>query len=597
MPQKPIGNTRRIQHNSISFQIFRCDSDFALRTLHGNTALAANQGRPIRAVIHHAQPHARAGSNPTSAENSDNDDDGDDDAAADHKTNNNDNSRANKRARTDEAQLHPTDNVAAIARVLQPWHDVPYSDQLVRKAAQFRDDLREMTDAALKQCHSLQQQPPRWLARKTARMLPCPLRAVLPTHDEFVPAYRNKCTFTVGLDANGERVVGNIVSGLAVGTELKVARPSSAACGVPRPIEAARAELERLVASSTLALHNQSDHTGFWRGCLVRSLSTGVVMVVVWVCRAGLTERAVQAEIARLSERCTDTSLPPPPWHSLSVQYHESINNAVPADAPTLHLFGPQIAYEELLGMRFRVSAQSFFQVNHDATITLYSLVRDMVTSFAADNGRDTVVLDVCCGTGTIGLLLAKHVRRVVGIEMVPEAIDDAKHNAEINGVQNATFFVGKIEDVLKGNSFESMVQGATQVIAVLDPARGGMHPSVLRALRACTAVSHVIYVSCNPKSLVREAAFFWQPETHSMRGRPFFPVEAVGVDLFPNTEHCELVVSMQRCGTDAQEAARLAEEDKDAALERAKKQEARNAAAEASASTAATTTTTTSTQ
>jgi tRNA (uracil-5-)-methyltransferase len=305
-------------------------------------------------------------------------------------------------------------------------------------------------------------------------MLPCSLRGVLPTHDEFVPAYRNKFTFTIGLDANGERVVGNIVSGLAVGSELKLARPSSPACGVPRPIEAARAELERLVASSTLALHNQNDHTGFWRGCLVRSLSTGVVMVVVWVCRAGLSERVVQAEVARLSARCTDASLPPPPWHSLSVQYHEAINNVVPADAPMQHLFGPEVAYEELLGMRFRVSAQSFFQVNHDATITLYSLVRDMVTSFATDGGRDTVVLDVCCGTGTIGLLLAKHVQRVVGIEMVPEAIEDAKHNAEINGVQNATFFVGKIEDVLKSNSFDSMVQGAKQVIAVLDPARAG---------------------------------------------------------------------------------------------------------------------------
>jgi tRNA (uracil-5-)-methyltransferase len=556
-----------------------------LRILNGNTSLA---NRPIRAVVYHAARvtgnHNR--SNDNSAENSAADDnDGDDDDSAD-------NSRSNKRPRTDEAQRHPTDSVAAIARVLQPWHDVPYSEQLARKEAQLRVDLREMTDAALKQTAQTRAPAPRWLARKTNRMLPCTLRGVLPTHDEFVPAYRNKCTFTIGVDAAGERVVGNIVSGLASGSELRVARPSSAACGVPRAVEAVRAELEAIVATSTLELHHQTAHTGFWRGCLVRSLSTGVVMLVVWVSRAGLTERVVQAEIQRLSARCTDASLPPVPWHSLSVQFHEAINNVVPADAPIQHLFGPQVAHEELLGMRFRVSAQSFFQVNHDATVTLYSLVRDMVGAFTVGDGSDTVVLDVCCGTGTIGLLLAKQVHGVVGIEMVPEAIDDARHNAELNGVANATFFVGKVEDVLKGTSFDTMVKGAKQVIAVLDPARGGMHPSVLRALRSCAAISHIVYVSCNPKSLVRDAPFLWQPETHSLRGRPFFAVEAVGVDLFPNTEHCELVVSMQRCGTDEQEAARLAAEDLANAEDRAKKQQARDAlAAAATASTSTTAT------
>jgi tRNA (uracil-5-)-methyltransferase len=551
--------------------------DAALTRLNGNTSMGS---RPIRAVVYHAV--VRRQSNDNSAENSadDNDGDADDDSGGDA-------ARANKRPRTDVAQQHPTDTAAAIARVLQPWHDVPYAEQLARKDAQLRVDLREMTDAALKQSAQSRAPLPRWLARKTNRMLPCALRGVLPTHDEFVPAYRNKCTFTIGVDAAGERVVGNIVSGLASGSELRVARPSSAACGVPRAVEAVRAELEAIVATSTLELHHQTNHTGFWRGCLVRSLSTGVVMLVVWACRAGLTERVVQAEIERLRARCFDASLPPVPWQSLSVQFHEAINNVVPADAPIQHIFGPQIAYEELLGMRFRISAQSFFQVNYDATVTLYSLVRDMVGAFSVDGGSDTVVLDVCCGTGTIGLLLAKQVRRVVGIEMVPEAIDDARHNAQINNVTNATFFVGKVEDVVKATNFDAMVQGAKQVIAVLDPARGGMHPTVLRALRSCAAISHIIYVSCNPKSLVRDAPFLWQPETHSMRGRPFFAVEAVGVDLFPNTEHCELVVSMQRCGTDEQEAARLAAEDQAAAEERAKKQQARDALAAANAANA----------
>ena len=465
-----------------------------------------------------------------------------------------------------------------VATILQPWHDVPYAEQVERKLAQLRENLKDMTAGAMAASEKTKNGLPRWLARKTRRMLPCVLRPLLPTDAEFVAAYRNKFTFTIGKDQSGAPVVGNVVSGLSVSDELALARPLLPSCGVPARVEAVRAELERLVLASPLPVHHSKSHTGFWRGCLIRALSTNVVMLVVWVCRAGISERQVQAELQRLVQRSTDASLPPPPWHSLAVQFHEGVNNTMPDDAPGVHLFGPAVGYEELLGMRFRISPQSFFQVNHNATTKLYGLLRSMCTSFAANGGRDTVVLDVCCGTGTIGLLIAPHVSRVVGIEMVADAVEDAKHNAEINGITNAEFIVGKVEDVLKSTGFDRMVAGAKQVVAVLDPPRAGLHATVLRALRACSVVTHIIYVSCCQASLVRDAPMLWQSESNGMRGRPFYPLEAVGVDLFPNTDLVELVVSMQRSGTDDEEAARLAAEDAAAAKERAEKQAARDA-------------------
>jgi tRNA (uracil-5-)-methyltransferase len=577
------------------------DRDAALGTLRAQTNFG-NLGRPVRVEVTRAQRSEKKNKaavvvDSTTVDNDDNDNDDDVESSASDQS-----EQQVKRARvgaeessTAARRSSPSSSAATmatassvtgvesaekrVALILQPWHDVPYAEQLERKTAQLREDLKDMSAAAMDASQKTQNGLPRWLARKTRRMLPCVLRPTLPTDAEFVPAYRNKFTFTIGKDQNGAPVVGNVVSGLSSSDELVLARPLLPSCGVPARVEAVRAELERIVTASSAGVYDASTHRGFWRGCLIRALSDGVIMLAVWVCRAGMSERVVQAELQALAQRSSDASLPRPPWDSLSVQFHEGIANTLPDDAPGTHLFGPPICFESLLGMRFRISPQSFFQVNHNATTKLYALLRSMCTSFAADGGRDTVVLDVCCGTGTIGLLIAPHVSRVVGIEMVANAVEDAKHNAELNGITNAQFIVGKVEDVLKSTGFDRMVAGAKQVVAVLDPPRAGLHASVLRALRACSVVTHIIYVSCCQRSLVRDAPFLWQSESKAVRGRPFFPLEAVGVDLFPNTDLVELCVSMQRCGTDEEEKARLVAEDALAAKERAEKQAAREQA------------------
>jgi tRNA (uracil-5-)-methyltransferase len=187
----------------------------------------------------------------------------------------------------------------------------------------------------------------------------------------------------------------------------------------------------------------------------------------------------------------------------------------------------------------------------------------------------DHAVLDVCCCTGTIGLVCAPHVGRVVGVELSAAAVEDAKRNAVANGVANAVFLCERAEAVMKdviqrasdapaptaaaaadGATASSSSAGAaavpiTNVVAIVDPPRGGLHPSVIRALRTCKPLKRIVYVSCNPTgSLIEDAVKLCAPQEENSayaRGPPLRPVLAVPVDLFPDTPHCEMVVLFER--------------------------------------------------
>ena len=173
-------------------------------------------------------------------------------------------------------------------------------------------------------------------------------------------------------------------------------------------------------------------------------------------------------------------------------------------------------------------------------------------------------MLDVCCGTGTIGLALARHTgcRRVLGVENCAPAVDDARINASLNDLDGvANFSCGaaeaKIGEMLSGLPAEAVEGG---VVAVVDPPRTGLAPALCAALRAQPCISRVLFVSCNPHghnlrfdftvaggSLIDNAAVLCGPERTPDSGRPFRPAAACAVDLFPDTPHCELCVAFVR--------------------------------------------------
>ena len=196
-------------------------------------------------------------------------------------------------------------------------------------------------------------------------------------------------------------------------------------------------------------------------------------------------------------------------------------------------LFGQDYFYEELLGLRFQISPFSFFQTNSLGAEVLYSTAREFILGDNPDMLADKTVYDLYSGTGTIAQMLAPVCKKVVGVEIIEEAVEAAKENAALNHLYNCEFLAGDVLKVL------DTIEERPDYI-VLDPPRDGIHPKALEKI-INYGVDHMIYISCKPTSLARDL------EVLLARGYVVDKVQCV--DMFPNTVHVESVVLMQYCG------------------------------------------------
>nr|XP_044988383.1 tRNA (uracil-5-)-methyltransferase homolog A isoform X3 [Jaculus jaculus] len=206
---------------------------------------------------------------------------------------------------------------------------------------------------------------------------------------------------------------------------------------------------------------------------------------------------------------------------------------------PLEHVAGDRCIQEDLLGLTFRISPHAFFQVNTPAAEVLYTVIQD----WAYLDG-DSTVLDVCCGTGTIGLALARKVKKVVGIELCQEAVEDAQVNALTNELSNVEFHCGRAEDLVP--TLVSRL-ASQQLVAILDPPRAGLHSKVILAIRRAENIKRLLYVSCNPRAAMGNFVDLCRAPSNRVKGTPFQPVKAVAVDLFPQTPHCEMLILFER--------------------------------------------------
>lgn len=190
---------------------------------------------------------------------------------------------------------------------------------------------------------------------------------------------------------------------------------------------------------------------------------------------------------------------------------------------------GNDYIYETMDGLTFKVGAKSFYQTNTKQAYHLYSVVRN----FANLTGNE-LVYDLYTGTGTIANFVSRYAKRVIGIEYVPEAIEDAKINSEINNISNTLFFAGDMKDILT-ESFIS--ENGTPDIIITDPPRAGMHPDVVQTIIK-TAPKKIVYVSCNPATQARDL---------SLLDNLYEVVAVQPVDMFPHTPHVENVVLLNR--------------------------------------------------
>lgn len=256
---------------------------------------------------------------------------------------------------------------------------------------------------------------------------------------------------------------------------------------------------------------------GFIRTMIVRIASTGEIMVVIVVGEDRREElnallKAVETEFPQI------TSL----MYCINTKVNDSLGDQ------TIELYsGRPYIEEEMEGLKFRVGPKSFYQTNSRQAYRLYSVVRD----FARLSGNE-LVYDLYTGTGTIANFVSRRAAKVVGIEYVPEAIDDAKVNSERNGITNTLFYAGDMKDVLNDDFISAH---GTPDVMIVDPPRAGMHADVVETiLRAAPEV--IIYVSCNPATQARDLALL----------NHLYKVEAVQpVDMFPHTQHVENVVRL----------------------------------------------------
>ena len=165
-----------------------------------------------------------------------------------------------------------------------------------------------------------------------------------------------------------------------------------------------------------------------------------------------------------------------------------------------------------------------------------------------AELDSDTTLLDVCCGTGSIGLALASRARAVLGLELVDSAVADAKRNAEANNITNSQFWAGRAEALLRVLIDQA---GEGRSVAVVDPPRAGLGREVTQTLRRTEALKRIVYVACDIKQAMKNLLDLARPESNTYVGYPFVLRRLVPVDLFPQTPHIEVVAVLERCDPD----------------------------------------------
>ncbi len=283
------------------------------------------------------------------------------------------------------------------------------------------------------------------------------------------------------------------------------------------PSNAIRLEIKRFCREQGFSFYNARAHTGLMRNIIIRTASTGEIMLIVVFGEE--QPEAIERVMAHLEARFPEiTSL----IYMVNLKWNDSLGDQQP-----ICYAGKDHILEQMEGLSFKVGPKSFYQTNSEQAYELYKVARDF-----ADLKGDETLYDLYTGTGTIANFCAKRCRKVVGIEYVPEAIEDARVNSALNKIENTTFYAGDMKAVLSDRFVE---QNGRPDVIILDPPRAGVDEPVIEViLRA--APERIVYVSCNPATQARDLALL---DAH-------YRVEAVQpVDMFPHTHHVENVVKL----------------------------------------------------
>ena len=382
------------------------------------------------------------------------------------------------------------------------WQPLPYDMQLAAKRQQVEDQLVRIGHLQVPE-----------------------IRPTLPSPRTFY--YRNKLEFSASAkrwilaDEDPETIPPDDRAGLGfhVGKFFDKVLDIRQCCLQKEPSNAIRLFIKRYCLEKGLPFYDIRENTGWFRGVFVRTTEKGEVMLILCF---GYEDKAARESLldALSGEFQKIVSL----YYIINRKVNDSIS-----DQQCILYKGQDAIYEEMEGLRFRIGPKSFYQTNTLQAERLYGVARD----FAALTGSETVY-DLYTGTGTIAQFVSGKAAKVIGIEYVPEAIEDAKANAAANGITNCAFFAGDMKDVLNADFIAD--HGRPDVI-ILDPPRAGIHPDVAKVILEA-APDRMVYVSCNPASQARDLAILCRD----------YEITAVQpVDMFPHTQHVENVCALKR--------------------------------------------------
>ena len=326
--------------------------------------------------------------------------------------------------------------------------------------------------------------------------------------------YRNKMEYTFGKDKEGNEVLGLHRKGRFYEVVM------TDKCNIVDDdfLKALNLTFDYAIKKG-LPFYDKKTHKGFLRHLVVRKASkAGEILLNI------VTTTQLEHDFKELIEIYKNVDFESRLVGVLHTQ-NDSWSDAVVCEKLNV-LYGKDYLIEELLGLKFKISAFSFFQTNSYGAEKLYETVRE----FAGDVS-DKIVFDLYSGTGTIGIIMAPMAKKVIGIELVEEAVMSARENAELNGLKNCTFIAGDVSKKLK--EIKEMPD-----VVIVDPPRSGINPKALEDIIKFNP-QKVVYVSCNPESLARDLKIF------SEGGYKVDKVKCV--DMFPHTYHVECVTLMSR--------------------------------------------------
>lgn len=365
----------------------------------------------------------------------------------------------------------------------------------------------------------------------------CHLEDTIPS--PLVRGYRNKDTVNFGPDIRGNKRTLGLYIGRAYNKSLICIQPFFL-----NILKEHHKELSKLtqefVNNSSYETKFQMEREGNWKSVVTRSTTTGEMMLIFHFhpqnnCHEfvnGAKEEIIQFYVHGPGKHLRIDSIYFQS-HWKKVASHE--------DAPYELLHGIPVITETLLDLQFQISPTSFFQGNTQCAEILYSKALEL-----GKVDSKTTVLDVCCGTGTIGLIAARKAKHVIGVDITPQAIDDANLNAKRNSILNANFVCNKahraLKEIVKNDHLDN------NVVAILNPGSSGVNKELIKSIRNCEKIKKVIYISCKPVgNVLKNFSHLILPVSDDLYGKQFVPIVAVPVDMFPQTLHCELLVLFER--------------------------------------------------